>query len=90
MIVWRKSLMFDCKGFAVFGTKGDLAYRINDYSDITDDEVVLMDTACPSIFTFHRSSTAIRVNCGSCSPARRHNGPCTQSGGAAVTRQWRT
>ncbi|VAH81202.1 unnamed protein product [Triticum turgidum subsp. durum] len=38
LTVWRKSLLFDCKGFTVFDAKGNLAYRVDSYASETGDE----------------------------------------------------
>ena len=54
LTVWRKSLLFDCKGFTVFDAKGNLAYRVDSYASETGDEVVLMDAAGRPAFTVRR------------------------------------
>ncbi|KAM3352220.1 hypothetical protein ACQJBY_023833 [Aegilops geniculata] len=54
LTVWRKSLLFDCKGFTVFDSKGNLAYRVDSYASETGDEVVLMDAAGRPAFTVRR------------------------------------
>ncbi|XP_047060423.1 protein LURP-one-related 8-like [Lolium rigidum] len=54
LTVWRKSLLFDCKGFTVFDAKGNLAYRVDSYASESGDEVVLMDAAGRPAFTVRR------------------------------------
>ncbi|KQK10317.1 protein LURP-one-related 8 [Brachypodium distachyon] len=54
LTVWRKSLLFDCKGFTVFDARGDLAYRVDSYASESGDEVVLMDAAGRPAFTVRR------------------------------------
>ncbi|EMS61779.1 Protein LURP-one-related 11 [Triticum urartu] len=38
LTVWRKSLLFDCKGFTVFDAEGNLAYRVDSYASESGDE----------------------------------------------------
>ncbi|GJN14743.1 hypothetical protein PR202_gb01599 [Eleusine coracana subsp. coracana] len=47
LTVWRKSLLFNCKGFTVFDARGNLVYRVDTYAYASDSraEVVLMDAA---------------------------------------------
>ncbi|XP_040375734.1 protein LURP-one-related 8-like [Oryza brachyantha] len=54
LTVWRKSLLFNCKGFTVFDAKGNLAYRVDSYDSESGDEVVLMDAAGTPAFTVRR------------------------------------
>lgn len=54
LTVWRKSLLFNCKGFTVFDAKGNLAYRVDSYDTESGDEVVLMDAAGAPVFTVRR------------------------------------
>ena len=60
LTVWRKSLLFDCKGFTVFDCKGDLAYRVDSYASETGDEVVLMDTAGRPAYTVRRKRFSLQ------------------------------
>jgi uncharacterized protein YxjI len=60
LTVWRKSLLFNCKGFTVFDAKGDLAYRVDSYdAEPADGEVVLMDTAGRPAFTVRRKRLSL-------------------------------
>ncbi|XP_047061129.1 protein LURP-one-related 8-like [Lolium rigidum] len=60
LTVWRKSLLFDCKGFTVFDAKGNLAYRVDSYASETGDEVVLMDAAGRPAFTVRRKRFSLQ------------------------------
>ncbi|KAI5003379.1 hypothetical protein ZWY2020_030539 [Hordeum vulgare] len=60
LTVWRKSLLFDCKGFTVFDAVGDLAYRVDSYASETGDEVVLMDAAGRPAFTVRRKRFSLQ------------------------------
>ncbi|XP_020680827.1 protein LURP-one-related 8-like [Dendrobium catenatum] len=52
--VWRKSLLFNCSGFTVFDAKGELVFRVDNYSFSKRTEIVLMDAAGKSVFTVRR------------------------------------
>ncbi|CAL4946843.1 unnamed protein product [Urochloa decumbens] len=58
LTVWRKSLLFNCRGFTVFDAKGDLAYRVDSYDD-AEAEVVLMDPAGRAAFTVRRKRLSL-------------------------------
>ncbi|CAO2182530.1 unnamed protein product [Urochloa humidicola] len=58
LTVWRKSLLFNCRGFTVFDAKGDLAYRVDSYDD-AEPEVVLMDPAGRPAFTVRRKRLSL-------------------------------
>uniref|UniRef100_A0ACD5VVU2 Uncharacterized protein n=1 Tax=Avena sativa TaxID=4498 RepID=A0ACD5VVU2_AVESA len=60
LTVWRKSLLFDCKGFTVFDAKGNLAYRVDSYASENGDEVVLMDAAGRPAFTVRRKRFSLQ------------------------------
>uniref|UniRef100_R7W7I2 Protein LURP-one-related 8 n=1 Tax=Aegilops tauschii TaxID=37682 RepID=R7W7I2_AEGTA len=60
LTVWRKSLLFDCKGFTVFDAKGNLAYRVDSYASESGDEVVLMDAAGRPPFTVRRKRFSLQ------------------------------
>ncbi|CAA0814226.1 Protein LURP-one-related 17 [Striga hermonthica] len=51
--VWRKSLVFSCKGFTVIGSDGSLVYRVDNYTG-RPDRIVLMDGPGHPIFTISR------------------------------------
>ncbi|XP_058096129.1 protein LURP-one-related 8-like [Magnolia sinica] len=54
LTVWRKSLMFSCKGFTVIDSKGNLVYRVDNYMEGHKEEVILMDAAGYTILTMRR------------------------------------
>lgn len=60
LTVWRKSLLFNCKGFTVFDAKGNLAYRVDSYASESGDEVVLMDPAGRPAFTVRRKRLSLQ------------------------------
>ncbi|KAJ1285949.1 hypothetical protein BS78_03G316300 [Paspalum vaginatum] len=57
LTVWRKSLLFNCRGFTVFDARGDLAYRVDSYD--AEAEVVLMDPAGRAAFTVRRKRLSL-------------------------------
>ncbi|XP_062207244.1 protein LURP-one-related 8-like [Phragmites australis] len=60
LTVWRKSLLFNCKGFTVFDAKGNLAYRVDSYdAEPAGAEVVLMDPAGRPAFTVRRKRLSL-------------------------------
>lgn len=54
LTVWRKSLLFNCRGFTVFDARGDLVYRVDSYASDSRAEVVLMDAAGRPVLTVRR------------------------------------
>ncbi|KAM3321639.1 protein LURP-one-related 17 [Capsicum chacoense] len=50
LTVWRKSLIFSCKGFTVIGADGNLVYRVDNYSG-RRDQTILMDASGKPILT---------------------------------------
>ncbi|KAK3135253.1 hypothetical protein QOZ80_5BG0416680 [Eleusine coracana subsp. coracana] len=54
LTVWRKSLLFNCKGFTVFDARGNLVYRVDTYASDSRAEVVLMDAAGRPVLTVRR------------------------------------
>jgi uncharacterized protein YxjI len=60
LTVWRKSLLFNCKGFTVFDARGDLAYRVDSYdAEPAGGDVVLMDPAGRPVFTVRRKRLSL-------------------------------
>ncbi|KAL3331422.1 hypothetical protein AABB24_034973 [Solanum stoloniferum] len=53
LTVWRKSLIFSCKGFTVIGSDGNLVYRVDNYSR-RRDQTTLMDASGKPILTICR------------------------------------
>jgi uncharacterized protein YxjI len=65
LTVWRKSLLFNCRGYTVFDGRGDLAYRVDSYDDAgADAEAVLMDPAGRPAFTVARRSRLLGLLSG--------------------------
>lgn len=54
LTVWRKSLLFSCSGFTVFDSKGNLVFRVDNYSSTSRNEIVLMDAAGKPLYTIRR------------------------------------
>jgi uncharacterized protein YxjI len=57
LTVWRKSLLFNCRGYTVFDARGDLAFRVDSYD--AEAEVVLMDPAGRPAFTVRRKRLSL-------------------------------
>ncbi|CAN4077645.1 unnamed protein product [Withania somnifera] len=53
LTVWRKSLIFSCKGFTVIGSDGNLVYRVDYYSG-RRDQTILMDASGKPVLTICR------------------------------------
>ncbi|XP_009619478.1 protein LURP-one-related 17 isoform X2 [Nicotiana tomentosiformis] len=53
LTVWRKSLIFSCKGFTVIGSDGSLVYRVDNYSG-GRNQITLMDGSGKPILTICR------------------------------------
>ncbi|XP_052209075.1 protein LURP-one-related 17-like isoform X1 [Diospyros lotus] len=53
LTVWRKSLLFSCKGFTVIDSNGHLVFRVDNYAGRTQD-ATLMDGAGHPILTIRR------------------------------------
>jgi uncharacterized protein YxjI len=65
LTVWRKSLLFNCRGYTVFDGRGDLAYRVDSYDDAgADAGAVLMDPAGRPAFTVARRSRLLGLLSG--------------------------
>ncbi|KAM3206370.1 hypothetical protein ACQJBY_061828 [Aegilops geniculata] len=54
LTVWRRSLLFNGKGFTVFDTNGNLVFRVETYSRGSPREVVLMDPDGVALLTVRR------------------------------------
>ncbi|KAH0466313.1 hypothetical protein IEQ34_006416 [Dendrobium chrysotoxum] len=59
LTVWRKSLLFNCSGFTVFDSNGNLVFRVDNYSSTSRTEIVLMDAAGKPLFTIRRKKLSI-------------------------------
>ncbi|VVB12775.1 unnamed protein product [Arabis nemorensis] len=54
LTVWNKSLMFNCNGFTVFDSKGDLVFRVDNYMHGNRGQVLLMDGSAKPLLTIRR------------------------------------
>ena len=54
LTVWRRSLLFNGKGFTVFDSKGNLVFRVETYAGGSPREVVLMDADGRALLTIRR------------------------------------
>ncbi|CAA6656979.1 unnamed protein product [Spirodela intermedia] len=59
LTVWRKSLLFNCSGFTVFDDKGNLFFRVDNYSSGKRAEVVLMDAAGRPLLSIRRKRLSL-------------------------------
>ncbi|KAJ3669108.1 hypothetical protein LUZ60_011058 [Juncus effusus] len=59
LTVWRKSLMFNCNGFTVFDSKGNLVFRVDNYASEHKGEIVLMDASGKSVLTIRRKKLSL-------------------------------
>ncbi|CAA6654558.1 unnamed protein product [Spirodela intermedia] len=57
LTVWRKSLLFNCDGFTVFDSCGDLVYRVDNYTSGSKGEIVLMDATGVPLLAVRRKET---------------------------------
>ncbi|XP_076920614.1 protein LURP-one-related 8-like [Bidens hawaiensis] len=62
LTVWKKSLLFNCHGFTVFDSNGNLVYRVDNYAAGTKAEIVLMDAAGRSLLTVRRKRLSLLDN----------------------------
>ncbi|KAK8926348.1 Protein LURP-one-related 8 [Platanthera zijinensis] len=56
LTVWQKSLLLDCSGFTVYNAKGNLAFRVDNYSTSSLNEIVLMDAVGVALFTIRKKA----------------------------------
>ncbi|XP_020599949.1 protein LURP-one-related 8-like [Phalaenopsis equestris] len=60
LTVWLKSLLFNCNGFTVFDSKGNLVFRVDEYARSGNKgEIVLMDAAGNSRLTIRRKKLSL-------------------------------
>ncbi|KAI3759977.1 hypothetical protein L1987_50365 [Smallanthus sonchifolius] len=59
LTVWKKSLLFNCDGFTVFDTKGNLVFRVDNYAAANKAEIVLMDASVHSLLTIRRKRLSL-------------------------------
>ncbi|KAI3911504.1 hypothetical protein MKW98_010391 [Papaver atlanticum] len=61
LTVWKKSLIFNCDGYTVFDTKGNLVFRVDNYQS-GKKEIVLMDGIGKSLLTIRRKRLSLVDN----------------------------
>nr|XP_043610369.1 protein LURP-one-related 8-like [Erigeron canadensis] len=62
LTVWKKSLLFNCDGFTVYDSSGDLIFRVDNYSAGSKGEIVLMDASGRSLLTIRRKRLSLLDN----------------------------
>lgn len=62
LTVWKKSLLFNCDGFTVFDNKGNLVFRVDNYSVATKADINLMDASGNSLLTIRRKRLSMLDN----------------------------
>ncbi|KAG6510068.1 protein LURP-one-related 8-like [Zingiber officinale] len=62
LTVWRKSLLFNCRGFTVFDEEGNLVFRVDNYGSGRAGEVVLMDADGKPLLTVRRKKLSLGEN----------------------------
>lgn len=60
LTVWRRSLLFNGKGFTVFDSNGNLVFRVETYARGSPREVVLMDADGLALLTVRRKVYIVR------------------------------
>ncbi|KAI3908931.1 hypothetical protein MKW98_022000 [Papaver atlanticum] len=56
LTVWRKSQVFNCNGFTVIDSSGDIVYRVDNYIGEGSKEIILMDGLGKAVFTICRQT----------------------------------
>ncbi|GMJ10717.1 hypothetical protein like AT2G38640 [Hibiscus trionum] len=59
LTVWKKSLLFNCNGFTVFDSKGNLVFRVDNYMDGHKGQILLMDATGNPLFTIRRKKMSL-------------------------------
>ncbi|KAK8697748.1 hypothetical protein V6N13_113886 [Hibiscus sabdariffa] len=59
LTVWKKSLLFNCNGFTVFDSKGDLVFRVDNYMEGNKGEILLMDARGNPLLTIRRKKMSL-------------------------------
>ncbi|KAI3971834.1 hypothetical protein MKW92_038593 [Papaver armeniacum] len=62
LTVWKKSLLFNCNGFTVFDTKGNLVFRVDNYRAGNKTEIFLMDASGKTLVTIRRKKLSLSDN----------------------------
>ncbi|KAI3882561.1 hypothetical protein MKX03_019356 [Papaver bracteatum] len=62
LTVWKKSLLFNCNGFTVFDTNGNLVFRVDNYRAGNKTEIFLMDASGKTLLTIRRKKLSLTDN----------------------------
>ncbi|KAF5747704.1 protein LURP-one-related 8 [Tripterygium wilfordii] len=64
LTVWNKSLLFNCKGYTVFDSNGNLVFRVDNYMSGSGfkAEILLMDAAGEPLLTIRRKRLSLGDN----------------------------
>ncbi|KAF5750694.1 protein LURP-one-related 8 [Tripterygium wilfordii] len=64
LTVWNKSLLFNCNGYTVFDSKGNLVFRVDNYmsGSGTKAEILLMDAAGEPLLTIRHKRLSLGDN----------------------------
>ena len=61
--VWKKSLLFNCDGFTVFDSNGNLVFRVDNYVPGGNGEIILMDASGRALLTIRRKVRISNLEC---------------------------
>ncbi|KAH0930504.1 hypothetical protein HID58_016231, partial [Brassica napus] len=59
LTVWKKSLLFNCDGFTVYNSSGDLVFRVDNYMNSSKDNIVLMDASGLPLLSIRRKKLSL-------------------------------
>ncbi|KAL5720410.1 hypothetical protein ACHQM5_013080 [Ranunculus cassubicifolius] len=62
LTVWKKSLLFNCKGFTVYDGKGSLMFRVDTYFSSNKADIILMDAIGNPLLTIRRKKLTLAEN----------------------------
>eukprot|EP01018_Ginkgo_biloba_P004651 Gb_03356 [translate_table: standard] len=60
LTVWKKSFLFNCNGFNVIDSTGNLVLRVDNYGSYLKDEAVLMNGTGNTLITMRRKTLTLR------------------------------
>ncbi|KAJ0262297.1 Protein LURP-one-related 8 [Hirschfeldia incana] len=59
LTVWKKSLLFNCDGFTVYNSNGNLVFRVDNYMNSPRDNIVLMDASGLPLLSIRRKKLSL-------------------------------
>ncbi|KAF2618997.1 hypothetical protein F2Q68_00040732 [Brassica cretica] len=59
LTVWKKSLLFNCDGFTVYNSNGELVFRVDNYMNCPKDNIVLMDASGLPLLSIRRKKLSL-------------------------------